>query len=75
MPGYLLIGEEDAWSEANEEQLLPDSWFTIARRGRSIKREFRSFIPRRLVVEPEGTIRARPNTLDHHWLVPARHRS
>ncbi|HJZ48673.1 MAG TPA: DEAD/DEAH box helicase [Roseiflexaceae bacterium] len=54
-PGYLLIGD-DAWNEANEE-LLPDSWFNISRRGRTIKRQFRPFVPQRLFVEPDGSVR------------------
>ncbi|MFV9504661.1 MAG: DEAD/DEAH box helicase [Oscillochloridaceae bacterium umkhey_bin13] len=50
--GYLLTGE-DAWSEESEE-LLPDSWFNLTRKGRTIKKDFRPFLPRRLSVYPDG---------------------
>lgn len=69
IPGYVLIGEE-AWSEANED-LLPDTWFTITRRGRSIKREFRPFIPRRLYVEPDGLVHGQPTSRTTiGWFLP-----
>jgi ATP-dependent helicase YprA (DUF1998 family) len=69
VPGYVLLGEE-AWSEANED-LLPDTWFTITRRGRSIKREFRPFVPRRLAVEADGTLREQPTeTTTTGWFLP-----
>jgi hypothetical protein len=51
--GYLLTGE-DAWSEESEE-LLPDSWFNLTRKGRTMKKDFRPFLPRRLSVRPDGT--------------------
>jgi len=67
--GYLLVGAE-AWNEANED-LLPDNWFTITRRGRSIKREFRAFIPGRLAVEVDGTIREQPTaSTTTGWFLP-----
>jgi hypothetical protein len=69
VPGYVLIGE-DAWNEANED-LLPDSWFTITRHGRSIKREFRPFVPRRLAVEADGMICEQPTTsTTTGWFLP-----
>ncbi|PDW01536.1 hypothetical protein CJ255_18615 [Candidatus Viridilinea mediisalina] len=52
--GYLLIGE-DGWSEESEE-LLPDSWFNLTRKGRTIKKDFRPFLPRRLDVLPNGQV-------------------
>jgi len=68
-PGYLLIGE-DGWNEANED-LLPDNWFNISRRGRSIKRQFRPFVPQRLVIEADGTICEQPtSTSTTGWFLP-----
>jgi ATP-dependent helicase YprA (DUF1998 family) len=52
--GYLLIGDE-VWSEELEE-LLPDNWFRITKRGRSIKKEYQPFVPRRLDVSPDGWV-------------------
>src|SRR5262249_6110187 len=68
-PGYLLLGEE-VWSETNED-LLPDTWFNISRRGRSIKRQFREFLPQRLLIEPNGDVCAQPTaTTTTAWFVP-----
>jgi ATP-dependent helicase YprA (DUF1998 family) len=68
-PGYLLIGD-DAWNEENED-LLPDSWFNISRRGRSIKRQFRPFVPQRLFVEPDGSLHEQPSsTATTGWFLP-----
>lgn len=52
--GYLLVGE-DVWSEECED-LLPDTWFTLTRSGRTIKKDFRLYLPRRLAVLPDGTV-------------------
>lgn len=69
LTGYLLIGEE-AWSEAQED-LLPDTWFNISRRGRSIKRQFRQFLPQRLFVAPDGSTHEQPTaTSTTGWFVP-----
>ncbi|MBP1468746.1 DEAD/DEAH box helicase, partial [Candidatus Chloroploca sp. M-50] len=57
--GYLLIGE-DAWSEESEE-LLPDSWFNLTRSGRTMKKDYRPFRPRRLSVRPDGSITHLPD--------------
>ncbi|MBW2146287.1 MAG: DEAD/DEAH box helicase [Deltaproteobacteria bacterium] len=53
--GYLLIDREDdpAWSEDRFEE-LPDAWFRDTKSGRSLKSEFRPFVPRRVYVWPEG---------------------
>ncbi len=50
--GYLLIGV-DAWSEEFEET-LPDTWFNVRRNGRTLKKEYRGFVPKRLYVRPDG---------------------
>ncbi|NCC32497.1 MAG: DEAD/DEAH box helicase, partial [Chloroflexia bacterium] len=57
--GYLLIGA-DAWSEESED-LLPDSWFNLTRRGRTMKKEYRPFRPRRLSVRPDGSLTSLPD--------------
>lgn len=68
-PGYALIGE-DGWSEDSEDD-LPDSWFTIRKHGRTIKPEFRPFIPRRLYVETDGTVQHQPTASSTTvWFVP-----
>ena len=59
LAGYLLAGE-DAWSEELEE-LLPDSWFNLTRSGRTIKKDFRPFLPRRLTVRADGAVTALPD--------------
>jgi ATP-dependent helicase YprA (DUF1998 family) len=50
--GYLLIGA-DAWSEELEDT-LPDTWFNVRRNGRTLKKEYRGFVPKRLYVRPNG---------------------
>lgn len=52
--GYLLCGAE-AWHEELEEQ-LPDSWFNISRKGRTIKPGFRAFVPLRLQLSAAGQV-------------------
>ena len=66
----LTVSGEEAWSEANED-LLPDTWFNISRRGRSIKRQFREFLPQRLLVETDGSVCEQPTaTSTTGWFVP-----
>ena len=52
--GYLLMGEE-AWSEDSED-LLPDTWFNLTRSGRTIKKEYRPFVPQRLSLHADGVV-------------------
>ncbi len=67
--GYLLIGH-DAWS-AGDEELLPDSWFTITRRGRTITKTFKEFVPQRLYVRPDGEVLSTgDSTTTPCWFLP-----
>ncbi|NNJ13101.1 DEAD/DEAH box helicase [Chloroflexales bacterium ZM16-3] len=59
LAGYLLTGE-DAWSEDSED-LLPDSWFNLTRSGRTMKKDYRPFRPRRLNVRADGAVTAMPD--------------
>lgn len=52
--GYLLLGEE-VWNEDSED-LLPDTWFNMTRSGRTIKKEYRPFLPKRLSVHADGLV-------------------
>ncbi|NOZ55675.1 MAG: DEAD/DEAH box helicase [Calditrichaeota bacterium] len=55
--GYLMLDDPDnpTWDESREED-LPETWFRQTKRGRSVKKQFREHIPRRLWVRPDGTI-------------------
>ncbi len=57
--GYLLTGEA-TWSEESED-LLPDTWFNLTRKGRTIKKEYRPYVPRRLNVRTDGSVTALPD--------------
>lgn len=54
--GY-LVPDATVWS-TEDEDLLPESWFRITRRGRSIKKEFKPFVPRSLHISPDGRVSA-----------------
>ena len=58
LAGYLLTGE-DVWNE-DFEDLLPDPWFNLTRSGRTMKKEYRPFRPRRLSVRTDGAVTALP---------------
>jgi ATP-dependent helicase YprA (DUF1998 family) len=59
LAGYLLTGE-DAWSEESDD-LLPDTWFTLTRSGRTMKKDYRPFRPRRLTVRADGAVTDLPD--------------
>jgi superfamily II DNA or RNA helicase len=68
-PGYLLVGAE-VWREEDED-LLPENWFTITRRGRRIKPAFRDYLPRRLQVLPDGQVQEHASdTTITGWFLP-----
>ncbi|MGI6286607.1 DEAD/DEAH box helicase [Neomoorella humiferrea] len=53
--GYLLLDEDGIWSD--DLDLLPENWFNITNRGeKRLKREYQPFVPRRLYIQPDGTI-------------------
>ena len=55
--GYLLIDEDEidpSWSDERMEE-LPDNWFRLTKTGRSLKREYRPFIPRGIFVDTDGS--------------------
>ncbi len=71
LSGYLLVGE-DAWSDEDLD-LLPDSWFRITRSGRTIKREFQAFVPKRLLVSADGPVGGATGSRDAPlvaWFLP-----
>jgi DNA-binding NarL/FixJ family response regulator len=69
LAGYLLADAE-AWSEESEE-LLPDTWFNLTRSGRTIKKEFRPFVPRRLMVRADGSLSELPaDDAVTSWFLP-----
>jgi hypothetical protein len=66
--GYLL--GDDVWDE-DDEELLPDSWFNITRKGRTINKTFREYLPRRLYVQPDGAVRSQPDaSAATAWFLP-----
>ena len=57
--GYLTLGEDDIWSEADSDR-LPDNWFKVTKReGRTPKPNYRPFIPQKLYVYANGKVETR----------------
>lgn len=67
--GYLLVGDE-AWNEEDLDR-LPDSWFRITKRGRSILKEYKEYVPRRLFVRPDGGLAPSSDGGEPSWFIPA----
>ncbi len=67
--GYLLVGDE-VWTDEDIDR-LPDSWFRITKRGRSIQREYKEFVPRRLFVRPDGSLANSSDSGEPCWFIPA----
>jgi len=71
--GYLLIDwtDDPIWSEERVED-LPEEWFRPTKSGRSLKREYRDYVPECLYVADDGTCSPIPH--DGHtlgWFMPA----
>lgn len=69
-PGYLLLGD-DVW-RAEDVDALPDSWFTFRKRGdRTIKKEFKDFLPQQLFATATGEVRRfAVDSTTPSWFVP-----
>jgi ATP-dependent helicase YprA (DUF1998 family) len=70
--GYLLVDKEEnpAWDESRVED-LPDQWFRETKKGRTLKSEYREFIPQRFYVTSEGTYQNQPaNNTTVSWFLP-----
>ena len=54
--GYLLVDKEDdpVWDESRVED-LPDQWFRETKKGRTLKNDYREFVPQRFYVTSDGT--------------------
>ncbi|NJP07392.1 MAG: DEAD/DEAH box helicase [Chloroflexaceae bacterium] len=67
--GYLLP-DASVW-RIEDEEMLPETWFRTNRTGRSVKKEYRSSIPRQLHITADG--RVSPISTDHTltvWFLP-----
>jgi ATP-dependent helicase YprA (DUF1998 family) len=56
--GYLLVEHPDqpVWDDSRIED-LPDNWFRETKtKGRVVEKDFEKFIPRRLWVQPDGSV-------------------
>ncbi len=67
--GYLAVGDE-IWSEEDSDR-LPDTWFRITRRGRSILREYKEFVPRHLFVRSDGSLAEGRTDATPCWFLPS----
>ncbi len=67
--GYLLVGD-DVWSDDDLDR-LPDTWFRITKRDRSILKEYKAFVPRRLFVRPDGSLADSSDSGEPCWFIPA----
>lgn len=65
--GYFALDEDDFWSEEREEE-LPDHWFTENKRGRTLKKEYRSEKPRAYSMSPTGEF-VKPGAGVKGWFV------
>lgn len=55
--GYLTLDEPDLWNPNTDEETLPDSWFTNSKkRGKTIKKEYKDYIPLSVHILPNGEI-------------------
>ncbi|HWR57947.1 MAG TPA: helicase-related protein, partial [Thermodesulfovibrionales bacterium] len=59
--GYLLVDRKDnpVWDESRIED-LPDQWFRETRNGRTLKSDYREFVPQRFHVSSEGAYQDKP---------------
>lgn len=56
--GYAVVGE-GVWDEERNEEALPDTWYTLPKKGQpTLKKDFRAFVPRRLFVRTDGSTSA-----------------
>jgi len=54
--GYITLQEPGLWQEDDEDR-LPDNWFRVTKaQGRTPKKEYAAFIPRRFQVLPNGQV-------------------
>ena len=67
--GYLLVGD-DVWSDDDLDR-LPDTWFRITKRDRSILKEYKAFVPHRLFVRPDGSLADSSDSGEPCWFIPA----
>ncbi|MEY2833592.1 MAG: hypothetical protein RLZZ574_2851, partial [Cyanobacteriota bacterium] len=74
--GYLTLDEPDLWSDADLDS-LPDNWFKETKRyGRTVKKEYQKFIPHKLYLYPNGTIKTKAiadskvDKLVPFWFIP-----
>lgn len=70
--GYLTLDEPDLWDERDIDR-LPDNWFReTVRSGRVAKKEYVSFIPRKLHIYPNGVVAT--SLIDRNatqcWFIP-----
>ncbi len=69
MAGYLAV-DDGLWSDEDSDR-LPDTWFRITRRGRTILREYQAFLPRRLFVRADGSLAAERGDATPCWFLPS----
>ncbi|MDJ0534658.1 MAG: DEAD/DEAH box helicase [Xenococcaceae cyanobacterium MO_207.B15] len=74
--GYLTLDEPDLWSDADQD-LLPDNWFKETKTyGRKVKKEYEKFIPHKLYIYPNGTIKqgavtdSKAGKCNSFWFIP-----
>ncbi len=54
--GYLLVGDE-LWDDDRTRSELPDNWYTTPKKAQpKLKKEYADAAPRRLFIQPDGTI-------------------
>ncbi|BAY42014.1 DEAD/DEAH box helicase domain-containing protein (plasmid) [Nostoc sp. NIES-2111] len=68
--GYLTLDEPGLWDTSDEDR-LPDSWFSeTKKKGRSPKKDFVRFIPRKLQVLPNGKVTSSLLQGTTCWFIP-----
>nr|WP_281261734.1 DEAD/DEAH box helicase [Aphanothece hegewaldii] len=73
--GYITLDEPDLW-DSDDIDRLPDSWFKVTKKkGREVKPDYRSFVPQKLYIYPDGRIcqifsKDEPNPPTACWFIP-----
>ena len=67
-PGYFALHEDEIWSDAHEAE-LPDFWFDERPGGRTVKRNYKPHLPRKLRVMANGLIGDAQNGVEG-WYQP-----
>jgi len=67
--GYLIVGD-DVWDEEADLDLLPETWFRTTRQGRTLNKEFRHRLPRKIWFDRMGRCSDKEGLEFRGWWMP-----